>query len=134
MRFNSEDLYEHVGYLFYAIACEGTKLSAGNLLKLNQFIDETWRQAICGDVTLSKYLADCIHNGVRFASVNGMSSDHALESFTRYFIIHSPAFGLTMREKIHLSAEMLLKEFPNNPKAGDMAKNIESLLIPVVLT
>ncbi len=128
MKFNSEDLYEHVGYLFYGIACEDARLSAGNLLRLNQFIDCMWRLAICGDVSRSKYLADCIHRGVRFASVNNMTVNHALASFTVYFIMHRSIFGQKLRQGILLSVDMLLKEFPNNPKAGDITEDMRRLL------
>jgi len=128
MKFNSEDLYEHVGYLFYGIACENTRLSAGNLLKLNQFIDRMWRITICDDVSLSKHLADCIHGGVRFASVNSMSVNHALASFTGYFNMHPSIFGQKLRDGILLSVDMLLKEFPINPKAGNITKDMQHLL------
>jgi hypothetical protein len=128
MKFNSEDLYEHVGYLFYGIACEDTRLSAGNLLRLNQFIDSMWRLTICDDVSLSKHLADCIHGGVRFASVNNMSVNQALASFTGYFIMHPSIFGQKLRAGILLSVEILLKEFPNNLRAGDINKDVQRLL------
>lgn len=128
MKYNSEDLYEHIGYLFYSIACEGARISARNLLKLNQFVDATWSLTICADPGLSKHLTECIHRGIRYASVNGMSENHAFDSFSVYFIIHTEGFGSALKEGILSSVDRLLEEFPQNLKADEIVRNLRRLL------
>jgi hypothetical protein len=118
MKYNFESLYEHIGYLFYGMVSRNGKLSASDLLKLTELIDSLWKPDIAGDARLSDHLADCIHRGVRFASVNLMSSPHSIESFKNYLATHSLAFSALLRERISTSVDQINQQFK---KDGEMS-------------
>lgn len=114
MKYNFESLYEHIGYLFYGMLSRNGKISASDLLQLTELIDSVWKPEIARDARLSDHLADCIHKGVRFASVNMMTSAHAIESFKNYYATHSLAFSALLREKITTSVSQINKQFHKN--------------------
>jgi len=122
MKYNFENLYEHVGYLFYGMVSREGKISATDLLKLNEFVDRTWKPGVAGDPMLSAHLVDCIHRGIRYGSINGMSTLHALDSFKGYFILHALGFDDALREKILSSVQTIQREFSENPQANDIDK------------
>jgi hypothetical protein len=124
MKYNFENLYEHVGYLFYGLVCREGRISASDLLKLTEFVDRTWRPQAAGDPTLSMHLADCIQMGIRYGTVNRMSAAQALESFKGYFILHALGFSGTLRERILSSVHTIRKDF----KGSSETEGIEDTL------
>ncbi len=130
MKYNFESLYEHIGYLFYGLVTRNGKISASDLLKLTELVDNTWKPGPTGDQTLSVHLADCIHRGIRYASINAMSTAHALESFKVYFSTHALGFGGALRERIVSSASTIVKEFPRNIDVGPIETDLRRLFAP----
>ncbi len=128
MKFNFEDIYKHIGYLFFGLASEKGILSNADLLKLTDHVEKTWRPLVEGDPVLQKHLVDCIHAGIRYAIENSMSADHALSSFRDFFQIHSLAFSKKLKEKIFNSASLLLNEFPGSEPHELIKSEIEDLM------
>jgi len=127
MKYNFENLYEHVGYLFYGLVSHEGRISASDLLKLTEFVDKTWKPHAAGDPTLSVHLADCILTGIRYAATNAMPAAHALGSFKDYFIIHALGFGSPVRERILTSVQTLQKDFGVNAGTEDIEKILQRL-------
>jgi hypothetical protein len=115
MKYNFESLYEHIGYLFYGLVSRHGKISASQLFRLTELIDNTWKPEPTGNQTLSVHLADCIHRGVRYASTNMMTTSTCVDSFKGYFIMHTLGFSAALRERIAASVHTIAKEFPGNP-------------------
>jgi hypothetical protein len=127
MKYNFESLYEHIGYLFYGLVSRNGKISATDLLKLTELVDNTWKPGPTGDQTLSVHLADVIHRGIRYASTNMMTTPRSIDSFKSYFTIHSLAFSSALRERILISVDTIIKEFPRNIDAGPIEGDLRQL-------
>lgn len=128
MKVNFEDIYRHIGFLFYAVASKGTGLSASDRLRLTDIIERNWRQTGNGDPGLNMHLVDCIHGGIRYAIVNSMSRDHAISSFIDYYMIHTLPFSPELKKKIINSASLISAEFPESSHSGQLKQNLESLM------
>lgn len=127
MKYSFESLYEHIGYLFYGLIRRNGVISASDLLRLNELVDNGWKPQATGDQTLSVHLADCIHRGIRYAATNAMSTQHALQSFKQYYAIHALGFSAALRERILASVTEIVKEFPRNPDAGNIESDLRQL-------
>jgi len=133
MKYNFENLYEHVGYLFYGLVRRDDGISATDLLKLTEFVNNTWKPAASGDPMLSTYLAERIHQGIRYAFTNRMTTRHALESFKGYFTMHALGFSGTLRGLILSSIQTIQKEFPGNTASNGIGPELQRLFaIPPV--
>jgi len=133
MKYNFENLYEHVGYLFYGMVIQDGRISATDLLKLTEFVDKNWKPSASSDPGLSVHLAECILRGVRYASTNTMKAPHALASFKEYFIMHALGFSGTLRERILASVHAIRKEFQGNAASDTVESDLQRLFaIPIV--
>lgn len=133
MKYNFENLYEHVGYLFYALVRREEGISATDLLKLTEFVNKTWKPSASGDPALSIYLAERIHHGIRYASTNRMTARRGMESFKEYFILYALSFSSALRERILTSVYTIQKEFAGNPESNGIGLELERLFaIPPV--
>jgi hypothetical protein len=112
MKVNFESIYEHVGYLFYGLACRNGDLSTAQSIKLTDLIETTWRPTANGDPGIYLHLVDCIHGGISYALENGFDSEEAMLSFSNYYQNHSRPFGEPLKEKILATAAAIVKEFP----------------------
>jgi hypothetical protein len=126
MKVNFESIFEHIGYLFYGLACRNGDLSTAQFLKLSDLIEATWRAKTSGDPGIYLHLVDCIHGGISYAQENGFDSQEAMVSFTNYYQNHSGPFGEPLKEKIFATASAIVKEFPtwqqNELKKIDVGK------------
>lgn len=99
MKIDFENIYEHIGFLHYGVASRSGGLSASSLTRLKDFIEKTWQPETSG-YSLTQHLIDSIHEGVRFASENKMSSEHAISSFADFYKMHSLPFSEALKAKI----------------------------------
>jgi hypothetical protein len=127
MKYNFENLYEHVGFLFYGLVRSDGGISATDLIKLTEFVDTTWKPVASGDPTLSVHLADRILQGIRFASSNKMTTPHAFESFKEYFVLHALSFNVILRDRILASLQSIRKEFPGNSESNGIEEGLQRL-------
>jgi hypothetical protein len=118
-----EQIYEHIGYLFYAIAAEHGKLNAVTFDRLNRLIDQQWYPAGNGQ-SLDAQLVNHLHSGLRKAFDASMWAEEAFDRFQSYFGVHSLPIGRPLRSKIFATANMLASEFSWN---GKQSKFVSSL-------
>lgn len=127
MKVYFEHIYEHIGYLFYAIASERGKLNAVSLDKLNRLIDQQWHPAGNG-ATIETHLAACLHAGIRTAIDSAMSPEEAFDLFHNYYEVHTLPFGQPLRLKIQATANTLAAEFSGNGTRSHFIEALEKLL------
>lgn len=127
MKENFENIYEHIGYLFYALVRGEVALSTAQLVKLTELIERMWKPMSNGNPELHLHLVDCIHAGVKYAVENRMSREHALSSFRTYFQIHGLPFGIELKKKVISSVLAIQKEFPSG-RAKELFTELEDLL------
>ena len=111
MKVNFENIYDHIGHLFFAIAYHHKPLSVIEEIRLNDLVDEMWRSETVSDPLLNKQLVDCIHEGIKEAMENRMSSTGAWNSFLNYYTLHSFPFSIPLRQKILSTSIRIAKEF-----------------------
>lgn len=127
MKVNFENIYEHIGYLFFALASKDGELPTDRLNKLTELIENIWRPITIGDPILNMNLVNCIHTGVKYAIQNEMSAEHAMTSFIDYYRIHSLPFSKALKEKILASSIQIIKEFPAGRNGLRVQSEIEKL-------
>lgn len=110
-----EHLYEHVGYLFYAMAAEDRKLSMMDWDRLNRLIDQQWHPAGNGQ-SLDSHLISQLHLGLKGAFNTSMQAEEAFAVFQNYHCLHGLSIGEALRLKIFVTAEILACGFSSNAK------------------
>jgi hypothetical protein len=128
MKANVENIYEHIGYLFYALYAEQANLTAEPFQKLNYLIDCHWESLTHGDKKLDAYLMGCIHSGLRKALDNHMSASDAYGFFEDYFTIHHLSFGTLLNERILKFAKIIAELFFRNMRHSVFTDHLEKLL------
>lgn len=99
-----EHIYEHIGYLFYAIAAEHGKLNGVTFDNLNRLIDTQWYPADNGQ-SLEIRLASYLRSGLRNAFDASMEAEEAFDRFQNYFSVQRLAIGKPLRSKIVATAK-----------------------------
>ena len=87
MKADFEILYEHIGYLFYALASEFHVLSYYENRKLNELIDEHWKVLHPMEAPLHLRLNEHLHTGVHKAMSASWSSEHAFKMFEDFYCV-----------------------------------------------
>ncbi len=136
MKVNFEDIYERIGYLFYALAAERGKLNAVTFDKLKRLVDQQWNPVTTNGRTLESHLASYLHSGLRNAFDFSMSAGEAYDLFKTYYDIHSLPFGELLRSRIFATANMIASEFSGNGVKSGFVTALEKVLEvnPIALT
>lgn len=111
MKVDFEILYEHVGYLFYALASEFHKLSSYEDSKLNQLIDQHWRVLHPNESPLDLRLNEHLHNGLHKAMSATWGPGQAFKMFEDFYFVHRISFGEALRAKIEKCSEEIVREY-----------------------
>lgn len=126
MKVYFEDIYEHIGYLFYAVASERMKLNTESLDKLMRLVDQQWYPAGNG-TTLEAHLAGELHSGCRKAMNSIMSPEQAFDHFQQYYEVHALPFGQPLRSKILATVKTLAAEFFGNGTKSHFVARLEGM-------
>jgi hypothetical protein len=100
MKANFENIHANIGFLFYAIASEERKISAGEYARLKTIIADKWQPEISGDVGLQLHFLACMNNSVWVGFHNHMTAQKAFELWENCFFVHNLCLGASLREKI----------------------------------
>ena len=111
MKVTFEALYEHIGYLFYALASEFHKLSAYEDSKLNELIDGHWEVLPLREAPLHLRLNEHLHAGVHHAMAASLPPQQAFKMFEDYYLVHKLSFGDTMRDKIQQCSDEIVRDY-----------------------
>jgi hypothetical protein len=111
MKTSFENIYEHIGYLFYAIVFEHRKASAFDYEKLKSLIEQNWQIPIV-DADLEHRLLTYLYTGIKNAADVSMDAVNAYGFFVQCFELNSFAFGQALRHKLISVANVIAQEFP----------------------
>jgi hypothetical protein len=111
MKVDFEILYEHIGYLFYALASEFHNLSPYEDSKLNELIDEHWKVLHTKETTLDLRLNEQLHAGVHNAMAALWGPDQAFQAFKCFYLIHKISFGEPLRKKIQKCSDEIVHDY-----------------------
>jgi hypothetical protein len=131
MKANFESIYEHVGYLFYALASEDKKLSFTDFDTLKSVIAQNWKPAINSETGLQCHLVDCIYNSLWVGFHNHMDSNTAFELFDNFYLVHELNFANSFRDKIFVTANAIVHEFTvftHKTQKSELLKEVVQLL------
>lgn len=128
MKVDFESIYRHIGHLFYGLAFNAKNPTVEQVVKLTDLIETIWKPVAGGDAGLHLHLVDCIHDGIRSAIENGMSSGQALSSFNTYYQIHPLPFGQSLKEKIMATVLAIVNEVPHRSSNGFDKEALSQLL------
>lgn len=127
MRVYFDQIYERIGWLFYAVASEKEKLSDTNSARLLQIIDQQWKPTPDSDAMLQRHLLDYLKYGLRNAIDNASRPDEAFNRFRLYFGLHSLPFGKDLRARILATARLIAMEFNGKETNSDFINSLETL-------
>ncbi|MFZ6014668.1 MAG: hypothetical protein ACOYXT_30285 [Bacteroidota bacterium] len=127
MKVYFEHIYEHIGYLFYALARAHGKLNEVSFDKLNQLIDQQW-SSDGNTQNLESHMVNYLRSGLRNAFDTAMSAGAAYDHFKSYYDIHSTPFGSSLRSKILATADSIAAAFSGNGKKSEFLAYLEKLL------
>ena len=111
MKVNFEILYEHIGYLFYALAFESRQPSSLQHDKLRQLIDKRWKADDLKNDPLNLRLNEHLQSGVRHAITSSWHPEHAFTVFEEFYLVHRNSFGPVLKEQIQKSAIEIAQAF-----------------------
>jgi hypothetical protein len=133
MKANFEGIYEHIGYLFYALASEQRSLSEYDLKKLTLEIAEAWQPLTNVDSTLHDSLIKHMNDAITLCHNEAMPSNNAFELFEDYYFVHHGNFSQAFEDKILLVATELSHEFFStlkNRKGSGALRELKNLFHP----
>ena len=133
MKANFESLYDHIGYLFYALASEQRRLSEYDLKKLKTEISEWWQPLTSAEASLHYSLIKHLNTTITDCHQDELSANNAFEIFEDYFSVHHINFGNDLQRKILLAANDISREFFSNvtDKTGShLMRELKQLLHP----
>jgi hypothetical protein len=126
MKIYFEHIYEHIGYLFYAVAAEHGMLNAVTYDKLYRLIDQRWKPTDTGQ-TLELHLVRCLHAGLLQAFKTSMTADAAYNHFKDYYTLHYQPFGKPLRSRILSTAGTIASEFSGDGKKSAIISGLETI-------
>jgi hypothetical protein len=129
MKANFESLYDHIGYLFYALATEQKPLSELDMKKLQMEISESWQPFTNAESMLHYSFLKHLNNSITECFINDLSSNNAFEVFEDYYFIHRLNFGDSLQQKILAAANEISSEFFSRVKDGKGSSLIGELRV-----
>jgi hypothetical protein len=133
MKANFEALYDHIGYLFYALASEQKTLSKYDMKKLEAEISESWQPLTSAEASLHYSLIKHLNNTITNCQSDGLTCNNAFEVFEDYYSIHHSNFGDNLQHKILAAANEVSREFFSTSKdknGSHLMSELKHLLHP----
>lgn len=129
MAINYQRIYEHAGYLFYAIAAADGAVKDAEIAVFKDLISKEWLPL---EDSTDEFGTDSAHYiFITFDNLldRGVSPDEAFASFKDYFDEHSSAFSYPIRKKIYTTATAIADAFAGKNKAeSDYIKVLRKLM------
>ena len=133
MKANFESLYEHVGYLFYAVASEQRNLSTYDLARLKGEIIEALLPLTNIEPTLHYTLLKHVNNAIEQSCNESLTGNNAFEMFEDYYFVHRANFSPTFENKILVAASAISHEFFSlikDQRGSGMVMELKNLFQP----
>lgn len=117
MEINYQRIYEHAGYLFYAVAAADGAVKDAEIATINDLIKKEWLPL---EDSTDQFGTDSAHYiSITFDNLldRGVPPDEAFASFKGYFDEHHAAFTDNIRRKLYTTAAAIAKAFAGENKA-----------------
>jgi hypothetical protein len=114
---NYQRIYEHAGYLFYAIAAADGAVKDAELAVIKDLINKEWLPLEDSTDEFGTDAAHYIFMSFDILMDRGTSADEAFEVFKDYFDAHKNAFTEPVRQKILMTATAVARAFAGQNKA-----------------
>lgn len=117
MEINYQRIYEHAGYLFYAIAAADGTVKDAEVAVFKDLVNKEWLPL---EDSTDEFGTDSAH--YIFISFDnfldrGVPAEEAFASFKNYFNDHNAAFTAPIRKKISTTAAAIASAFGGKNKA-----------------
>jgi hypothetical protein len=133
MKANFESLYDHIGYLFYALASEQKPLSEYDMKKLETEISESWQPLTSVEPALHYSLIKHLNQTITECHKESITSNNAFEIFEDYYCVHHSNFGDNLQHRILSAATEISHEFFSTIKdnrGSQLMRELKHLLHP----
>jgi hypothetical protein len=117
MVINYQRIYEHAGYLFYAIAAADGAVKEAELSAIKDLINKEWLPLEDSTDEFGTDAAHYIFMTFDILMDRSLSADEAFAVFKDYFDTHKGAFTEPVRTKIRLTANAIAQAFAGKNKA-----------------
>lgn len=117
MEINYQRIYEHAGYLFYAIAAADGKVKDAEVAVFKDLVSKEWLPL---EDSTDEFGTDSAHYiFISFDNLldRSIPAEEAFASFKDYFNEHHTAFTAPIRKKISATAEAIAGAFGGKNKA-----------------
>lgn len=114
---NYQRIYEHTGYLFYAVAAADGTIKPAELSAIKDLINKEWLPL---EDSTDEFGTDAAHYILMTIDIlmdRSVSADGAFSVFKDYFEAHKAAFTEPVRKKIYLTANAIARAFAGKNKA-----------------
>lgn len=114
---NYQRIYEHAGYLFYAIAAADGAIKEAELSVIKDLINKEWLPL---EDSTDEFGTDAAHYILMTFDIlmdRSASADEAFAVFKDYLEAHKGAFTEPVRKKIRLTAAAVARAFAGQNKA-----------------
>ena len=128
MKVNFEHIFEHIGFLFYAVAAEQRTLHPADYDRLKNLIGLEWVTGLNYNVDLQSRLKRALFEGVSKGFDNSMNAEEAFVRFRDYYEMHSLPFGNLLKLKIISTAIIIHTEFSDNGHSSGIIARLDKLL------
>jgi hypothetical protein len=116
MQINYQNIYEKLGYLFYAIAASDQNVRQEEIEKMRLLVSKEWLPM---EKSTDKYGTDAAHYisiSFDYLMSESIPPDEAFDVFSDYYQIHSGAFSKDLKHKIKTTASAIADAFAHRNK------------------
>jgi hypothetical protein len=117
MRINHQRIYEHIGYLFYAVVAADGKIKSSEIELVKKLVSEEWDPAERNRDEFDTDVAEYIYFTFDFLLNQEMDAKEAFGTFKEYLQEHLDAFDEHLLKKILNSAKTLASTYSGIHKA-----------------
>lgn len=127
MKIYYENIYEHIGKLFYALASEEKLLTLTDYCKLKKIIEKEWEEMSSGDQGIQAHLVAYLYSGIKACIESSISPEKAFELFENNYLLHRVQFSPYFKERILVVARSITHEFSPDGISSRFQKELKSL-------
>jgi hypothetical protein len=136
MKVNFQNVYESIGYLFYALSVRKGKLTSDEYSKLHDIIYQKWEPFfISYHRHLNTYdalqsdLIEHLHSAIKKAHDCEWNALQAFEHFKNYYLEHMLPYNETLKENMMLTSKCIARAFcSNDDPASSVLHEVNQLL------
>jgi hypothetical protein len=112
-----QELYTHLGYLFYSVAAVDKRITPAEMQTFKSLVRKTWVPIEDSADEFGSDNAFYIEIAFDYLQENGTSSDAAYKKFEEYFIDNKAQFGNKIKQLTIATADEIANSFSGTNKS-----------------